>query len=102
MPPRTRLAGPAGPMPGTHAPVATARPTTARPATAVAQAMPVAGPRANRYSPGSVSTKAIGARKAGSAYFRACHIVGTVRPPVIALAPTAARAVGGVTPESTE
>ena len=34
------------------------------------------GPRASRYSPGSVSTKAIGARNAGSAYLSACHIVG--------------------------
>jgi hypothetical protein len=89
-------------MPGTQPPVAIARPTTAKAATTVAQTMPVTGPRASRYSPGSVSTKAIGARNAGSAYFRACHIVGTVRPPVMALAPTAASAVGGVTSESTE
>jgi hypothetical protein len=32
----------------------------------------------------------------------ACHIVAMVRPPVIALAPTAASAVGGVTSDSTE
>ena len=82
--------------------MATARPATASIATAVAQTMSTGEPWPSRYEPFPVTTNAIGARNAGSAYLSACHIVGIVRPPVIAAAPTAARAVGGVTSERTE
>ncbi|GFJ92551.1 hypothetical protein Prum_061930 [Phytohabitans rumicis] len=60
------------------------------------------GPAPEQVLPGPVRTNASGARKAGRAYLRACHMVGSVRPPVMADAPTAASAVGGVTSESTE
>ena len=50
----------------------------------------------------AVSTNESGTRNAGSAYFSACHMVGIAAPPVTALAPTAASAVGGVTSDSTE
>jgi hypothetical protein len=49
----------------------------------------------------SVITNASGARKAGSVYFVACHMVGIVLPPVIAEEATAASAVGGDTSDST-
>lgn len=52
-------------------------------------------------SPFGVTTNAIGARYAGSAYRRVCHMVGTSRPPVTAAAATAASAVGGDTSDST-
>ena len=51
--------------------------------------------------PLSVTTKAIGARNAGSVYLQACIIVGIALPPVIAAEATAASAVGGDTSEST-
>jgi len=98
----TRGIGPVFPTPSTHAPAAAESAKMPAHATAVAHSTSSAGPRPSRYSPASVTTNAIGTRNAGNAYFRVCHIVGITRPPVIADAPTAASAVGGVTSDSTE
>src|SRR3954464_4409204 len=83
--PSSRTGREAGPIPGNHAPVATASPATASIATAVAHTMSTTDPRPSREEPLPVTTNAIGARNAGRAYLGACHIVGIVRPPVIAL-----------------
>ena len=71
-------------------------------AAAMTHSTPSAGPRPSRYSPGPVTTNAMGTRNAGNPYRRVCHIVGIARPPVTADAPTAASAVGGVISDSTE
>ena len=87
--------------PAIHPPVTAASAATATIDTAVVQTTAQTPPCISRCDPLSVMTNAIGARNAGSVYFQACHMVPIVLPPVIAAAATAARAVGGVTSDST-